>query len=134
MKNIQIEKPCAENYNKMTSVSEGKFCDSCQTIVVDFTKMSLEEIQLFFAKQNPSEKICGRYNVWHTTFENRFTNFINKIENAIYKTHFRKVAVWTISVLFFLLNAYKCMGKRMEPVDHHAQKRALQNDTIVKPK
>ncbi len=134
MKNIHIQKPCAENFNAMTNVEGGKFCGSCKTKVIDFTKMSLDEIQVFFSKQNSSEKICGRYNARHTAFENPFANLINKIENAVYKTRFRKVAVWSISVIFFLLNSYKCMGKRVYKEERIKENKISQNDTIVKPK
>lgn len=131
--NIQIQKPCAENFNAMTSVAGGKFCDSCQTKVIDFTKMSLDEIEIYF-KNNSAQKICGLYNSRHTNNTNIFTAFINRIENAVYKTKFRKVAVWTISVVFFLLNSYKCMGKRMEQPVERMEKNKDQRDTIIKPK
>lgn len=111
-KNIQIEKPCSENFHAMHSVEGGKFCDSCQTKVIDFTKMSLNEIENHF-KTNSEQKICGRYNLRHTQ-SNFFSGTINKLENFLYRTKFRKVAVWTISIAFFLLNSYKCMGKRIE--------------------
>lgn len=130
--NIRIQKPCAENFDAMTSVEGGKFCNSCQTKVVDFTKMSLDEIENYF-KNNSAQKICGIYNSRHTNTTSAFTGFINKIENAVYKTKFRRVAVWTVSLIFFLLNSYKCMGKRMDPVDRYNDK-PVKNDTIVKSK
>ncbi|MBA3681677.1 MAG: hypothetical protein H0W73_11020 [Bacteroidetes bacterium] len=129
--NIQIQKPCAENFNAMSSVTGGKHCGVCDTKVIDFTKMSLDEIETYF-KSNSFQKICGRYNARHTNNTNIFTAFINKIENAVYKTRFRKVAVWSLSVVFFLLNSYKCMGKRMDPVNKYEG--TAKNDTIVKPK
>ncbi|MBL7919293.1 MAG: hypothetical protein JNJ40_03200 [Bacteroidia bacterium] len=132
MKNIQIQNPCSENFKAMSSVEGEKFCGSCQTKVVDFTKMSLDEIEIYF-KKNSTQKVCGLYNERHTTSSNAFDRFVNRIENAIYKTRFRKVAVWTISFVFFLLNSYKCMGKRMEPVDRYDHKPS-KNDTIVTPK
>ncbi|MBA2611052.1 MAG: hypothetical protein H0U95_03710 [Bacteroidetes bacterium] len=132
MKNkIQIEKPCTKKFNAMTSIAGGRFCGSCETKVMDFTKMSLSEIEIFF-KDNSSEKICGRYNARHTSETNSFS-FFNKVESYLFKTRFRKVAVWSISLAFFLLNSYKCMGKRIytEPVKEN---KPTQNDTIVKPK
>ena len=130
MKNIHIQKPCSENFNTMTNIEGGKFCGTCQTKVVDFTKMSLNEIETYF-KNNSAQKICGLYNSRHTNTPSPFTAFINKIENAVYKTKFRKVSVWTISVVFFLLNSYKCMGKRMDPIDKY-DKKPVKNDTVVK--
>ena len=123
---IQIQDPCSENFDAMSTVFEGRHCAVCETKVIDFTKMSLREIEDYF-KNNGSQKICGRYNQRHTTKINFFTEFINKIENAVYKTKFRKIAVWTISVVFFLLNSYKCMGKRMEPPKQKKDKKTAQN-------
>jgi hypothetical protein len=131
--NIQIEKPCSENFNAMNAIADGKFCGSCQTKVIDFTKMSLHEIEAYF-KNNSEQKICGRYNSRHTNNTNIFTAFINRIENAVYKTKCRKLAVWTISVVFFLLNSYKCMGKRMEQPVEKMEKNKDQRDTIIKLK
>ncbi|MEO6304298.1 MAG: hypothetical protein ABIP51_14120 [Bacteroidia bacterium] len=130
---IQIEKPCAENFGSITNVSGGKFCSTCTTKVIDFTKMSLDEIQVFFTNQNSTEKICGHYNARHTSQTNSFT-FINKLENYLFKTRFRKAAVWTISLAFFLLNSYKCMGKRVERPMPKNNNDTTQKDTIVKPR
>ena len=124
-KNIRIEKPCAENFNTMTNVSGGKFCGSCQTKVIDFTKMSLGEIENYF-KNNSGQTICGRYNLRHTQ-SNFFSETINPLENFLYRTKFRKVAVWIISIAFFLLNSYKCMGKRIERPKPKSDKKTAQN-------
>ncbi len=123
--NIQIEKPCSENFGNMKNVSSGKFCGTCQTKVIDFTKMSLDEIENYF-KTTSEQKICGRYNLRHTQ-TTIFSNSINKLENFLFKTRFRKVAVWTISIAFFLLNSYKCMGKRIERPQPKKDKKTAQN-------
>jgi hypothetical protein len=34
---LQIPEPCHEDWNKMTPVHKGRFCDSCEKAVVDFT-------------------------------------------------------------------------------------------------
>lgn len=125
---IQIEKPCAENFLAMTYVEGGKFCDSCKTKVIDFTKMSLQEIENYF-KNNSSQKICGRYNARHTSGSIFFT-FLNRIENTVYKTRLRKLTVWSISIVFFLLNSYKCMGKRVERPTSKYDKKFTQADTL----
>lgn len=37
--NIRIENPCHENWNLMSRNQKGRFCDSCNKTVIDFSKM-----------------------------------------------------------------------------------------------
>ena len=58
--NLIIPKPCAEDWNKMSKVEKGKFCGSCNKVVIDFTKMSTNEISSFF-ETNEIGKTCGHF-------------------------------------------------------------------------
>lgn len=55
---ISIPKPCQENWQTMTPMEKGRFCDSCQKQVFDFTKSSDREI---LQKFNSDKNICGRF-------------------------------------------------------------------------
>lgn len=57
---ISIPTPCHENWDAMTPTEIGKFCSSCQKEVIDFSRMSDEEIRkiLNSSKETP----CGRFN------------------------------------------------------------------------
>jgi hypothetical protein len=55
---IKVENPCNEDWSKMTKAEQGRFCDSCQKTVTDFSEMSLEEIKETL--RNSSGRICGR--------------------------------------------------------------------------
>ncbi len=57
---IAIENPCHEDWNRMTPETQGRFCNSCEKIVIDFSEMSDSEILQFFNKPK-TEKICGRF-------------------------------------------------------------------------
>lgn len=59
---ISIPTPCHEDWNKMTPAEQGRFCDSCQKCVIDFTQFTDRELHDFFSKHS-GEKICGRYNI-----------------------------------------------------------------------
>ena len=61
MKNhkLKIEKPCNENWDKMSKNNQGRHCQLCDKTVVDFTKMSSEEIKEYLLKRG-NERICGR--------------------------------------------------------------------------
>ena len=41
---ISIKSPCQENFESFEPTQKGGFCDSCQKEVIDFTKMSSQEI------------------------------------------------------------------------------------------
>ncbi len=58
---LRIKKPCTENWEAMTPVEKGRFCDSCQKTVVDFSSMSESDIIQFFQNYAGDKKqICGR--------------------------------------------------------------------------
>jgi hypothetical protein len=55
---ISIPEPCHEDWNKMTPNEKGRFCDSCEKTIIDFTNYSKFEL----AKRiNSGESICGRF-------------------------------------------------------------------------
>ena len=56
---LSIQQPCAENWNEMTPVDQGKFCQLCSKQVIDFTQLSDE--QLLRVIENNGEKLCGRF-------------------------------------------------------------------------
>jgi CarboxypepD_reg-like domain len=59
---LNIPKPCSEQWDKFTTTPEGGLCGSCQKNVIDFTQMSESQLVAYFrdlpAKEN---KICGRF-------------------------------------------------------------------------
>lgn len=59
MKNIGIEKPCSENWDKMTPTEKGAFCQKCAKQVHDFSNQSLNEIKLTLLESR-GESLCVR--------------------------------------------------------------------------
>lgn len=57
---ITIPEPCSQNWHEMSVAEKGRFCNSCQKNVFDFTNASNREIATAF-KNNRS--VCGRFNV-----------------------------------------------------------------------
>ncbi len=60
-KNIQISipQPCSEDWDQMSPQQKGRFCESCQTTVIDFSKMTDQELVEFFKK--PKGNTCGHF-------------------------------------------------------------------------
>lgn len=56
---LSVPSPCAEKWEHFTPTLKGAFCSSCSKNVIDFTKMSEEEIFLFFNKR--TTPVCGRF-------------------------------------------------------------------------
>jgi CarboxypepD_reg-like domain len=56
---LSIPNPCSENWNNMTPHEKGRFCDTCQKCVVDFTVMPDAAVLDYFNKNNG--RVCGRF-------------------------------------------------------------------------
>src|SRR5882672_521370 len=57
---LNIPEPCHEDWDKMNPVEKGRFCDSCQKQVIDFTNMSDVQLATFFKKPSTGS-VCGRF-------------------------------------------------------------------------
>ncbi|GAB5418391.1 MAG: hypothetical protein Crog4KO_15050 [Crocinitomicaceae bacterium] len=55
---IQIPNPCSQDWKDMTPRTGGRHCESCNTVVVDFSKMSDTRIYHHLTQSNG--KACGR--------------------------------------------------------------------------
>jgi len=56
--NIDIPKPCHEDWNKMTPDEKGRHCAVCEKTVFDFTSKTDEQIVSIFEK---NKNLCGRF-------------------------------------------------------------------------
>ena len=57
--NIDIPKPCQEDWGQMTAQEKGRHCQICSKLVYDFTKATDEQIVSTFEKET---NLCGRFN------------------------------------------------------------------------
>jgi hypothetical protein len=57
---IQIKIPCEAIWNEMTPSNAGKFCGSCEKVVVDFSRMNDFQIKEYFTSHS-KRKTCGRF-------------------------------------------------------------------------
>ncbi|WP_300665570.1 hypothetical protein [Fluviicola sp.] len=59
---IVLTNPCSENWDSMPADAIGRFCQSCQKSVIDFSSKSDDEIKTFL-KDKQGENLCGRFQV-----------------------------------------------------------------------
>lgn len=59
---VAINEPCHESWENMNPQEQGRHCDQCCKVVVDFTKMSNDSIARFL-KERSEQKVCGRFKV-----------------------------------------------------------------------
>ena len=57
---LNIDSPCSEDFNSFTPTKEGNFCSICTKNVIDFTKLSREEINNYFENKE-NDNVCGRF-------------------------------------------------------------------------
>lgn len=79
---MRITSPCNENYDNMPPSSDGRFCASCQTVVIDFTRMNNQEISDYL-KKNSSTEVCGRFKSPQVGEGRKFEKFIWKLKERV---------------------------------------------------
>ena len=57
---LQINEPCHQNWDEMTTTQQGKFCNSCNKQVIDFTTFTDVQIVAYIEKAN-GNLFCGNF-------------------------------------------------------------------------
>lgn len=57
---VNIPKPCTEEWSAMTPDAQGRFCGVCQKSVIDFTGKTPDEIARMLSERL-GQKVCGRF-------------------------------------------------------------------------
>lgn len=57
---VQIPQPCHASWDKMQAQHQGRHCKACDKVVVDFTRMSDDEIRTWL-REKAGEKVCGHF-------------------------------------------------------------------------
>jgi hypothetical protein len=56
---LSIPQPCSQNWEEMSIIGKGRFCDSCNKTVIDFTQYSDQQLADFFKRSK--EHMCGKF-------------------------------------------------------------------------
>lgn len=128
---ISIPKPCSEDWNKMSKNEKGRHCGTCNTTVVDFTKMSDEQIKNYFIERK-NIKTCGHFYAGQlqsdkTRYETILLGLHKKAESKI---KFQPLRYTALLVLGSLLTLTSCMGKA-DPDEKLAGEVEMTGDTVA---
>lgn len=138
---IRIPSPCNANWNAMPTDGKGRFCNSCDKTVIDFTKMTNPEIQKYFTDNSANGMICGhfKFHQVETKESARYHNLKNRFSQIRIKP-IKVLAMLSLGLFFSLSSCI--MGKRAESTEVDAIKETeinnslkdtiQQNDTIRK--
>jgi hypothetical protein len=122
--NLSIPKPCAERWENFTPTQNGGYCSSCFKTVVDFTKMSDDEIIDFF-KHNPKHT-CGRFHFGQLKSYGR-------VEPAKINSGMTLLKAGLMSVLFAIItkpaSAQNTEPKSKTETTQHPEKKSEQPDS-----
>lgn len=107
---VSIPKPCNENWKSMLPEKKGRFCNSCNKTVIDFTKMTNPEIKKYFIDNSNNKSICGHFklNQVEVTGNRKYDLLKNRLSGIRIKP-IKAIAMFALSLVFTLSS---CMGKR----------------------
>ena len=104
---ISIPHPCNQNWNQMQPNEKGRYCNTCKLTVVDFTKMSNEEIKTYLLNKS---YVCGRFDCTQLDKSHRSTLEILKAKSK--KIKFLPLRFLAMAFVLLLIFLYGCVGGR----------------------
>ena len=112
---LSIKTPCSEKFESFTKTNNGGFCNSCNKEVVDFTKMTSQQIIEYFKNQKITT--CGVFNKTQLTSYQEKTIPKNRWQ-------FRTLAGFGLSIIS-LLSVSETTAQK------HENKTEVHKDTIT---
>lgn len=113
---MTIPKPCNANWNTMSPAKDGRFCNSCNKTVIDFTKMDNPEIQKYFTDNSGKGSIRGHFKSDQIVTKQsiKYDNLRNSFSRIRIKP-IQIIALLSLSLVFTLSGCI--MGKAAETTD-----------------
>lgn len=96
---------------------EARFCNTCQTPVIDFSGKTLDEIQSFFANQHAAASVCGRYSIHHTNQSSKGMRALRWFEMQMKHPFLKKAALVCISCLRVLSGCVRRVQGKLRAYD-----------------
>ena len=113
--NIKIPNLCNEDWNNMSPNDNGRFCDTCKLTVVDFTKMSDDQIKNYLLNKG---HVCGRFDC--TQVDTSHESTLELLNEKAKKIKFKPVRWLVLLLLLFPVFLYSILKiKKMDRPDNH---------------
>jgi len=109
---IKIPKPCSESWNAMIPNGNGRYCHSCNKIVVDFTVMTTDEIKNYF-KQVSGAGTCGRFSYDQVGVERTKKEiFFKLVSDKLQGIRIYPVRYVSVLMLGFVMMIFGCHSEK----------------------
>jgi hypothetical protein len=106
---ISIPTPCHEDWNKMTPNEKGAYCKVCSKTVVDFTKLSDDEVKDYFFT-NRDKNTCGHFRTDQLADEDKLLTWLLNEPVAFWKK-FMAIVVIVFGTLLTGCDNSRTIGK-----------------------
>lgn len=111
---FQIKSPCDEDWSSMKIGLRSRHCESCKKDVIDFTKMSREEI-LTYLLGNIGKQVCGRIREGQLDFHH--TDILVTVNSLSHKERNTNFAFYLLSIgTLLMLNQSEVNAKIHQPI------------------
>ena len=112
---IRIPEPCHEEWNNMLPDAKGKFCNSCNKSVFDFSNKTDNEIRDILVEYK-QERVCGRFN---TTQVNRPLNISIDLNDLPKNISIAKAFAIALFIVFgtFLFSCTNEQGQKINTIE-----------------
>jgi len=112
---IRIPNLCNEDWNKMTPNDNGRFCDACKLTVVDFTKMSDNQIKNYLLNKG---HVCGRFDC--TQIDTSHQSTLDLLNKKAKKIKFKPLRWLALLLLLIPVLLYSILNnKKIDRPDNH---------------
>jgi len=112
---IRIPNLCNEDWNKMTQNDNGRFCDTCKLTVVDFTKMSDDQIKNYLLNKG---HVCGRFDCSQIDTSHQST--LDLLHKKAKKIIFKPLRWLALLLLLIPVLLYSILNnKKIDRPDNH---------------
>jgi hypothetical protein len=124
---IHIPEPCHESWQAMQPQQNGRFCDSCCKVVVDFTAMSNEQITAYLQSKK-EEKVCGRFK------KTQVTEPVKEVKTIRVKWQLQKfaAALW-LAFGALLFTACNTSAPKQKTIESYPKAQKHINGLIILP-